>query len=232
MSALFLVCLVGGLVATALLAMLGGIGNHLPGAGDGIHGQVAAGHAAAGSLPAHAYVLGHPVRHGQRAAGSHTGPAHVGDAEQSVGTSAEPGWSSLVLGWTLSWFSPLTLAAAALGFGGIGLIVNSFAPGLAVAGAILGALMGAAAVRALLPAFLRAETPALRVTAEAEAFQRRVAALNEQNQAAILDKALDGLPEIAGRLFEASGRFGNVTSIGAGQGEGVTGRLRRLNHPF
>jgi flotillin len=61
--------------------------------------------------------------------------------------------------------------------------------------------------------------------AEAEALRRRVEALNDQNQAAILDKALTGLPEIAGRLFEAYGRIGNVTYIASGQGEGVTSRI-------
>jgi flotillin len=61
--------------------------------------------------------------------------------------------------------------------------------------------------------------------AEAEALQRRVAALNEQNQAAILDKALSNLPEIAGHLSEAYSRIGNVTYVATGQGEGVTGRI-------
>jgi flotillin len=61
--------------------------------------------------------------------------------------------------------------------------------------------------------------------AEAEALRRRVEALNDQNQAAILDKALTGLPEIAGRLFEAYGRIGNVTYIASGQGDGVTSRI-------
>src|SRR5207253_656892 len=59
----------------------------------------------------------------------------------------------------------------------------------------------------------------------AEALERRVAALNGQNQAALLDKALTGLPEIAGRLFEAYGRIGNVTYIASTPGEGVTSRV-------
>jgi flotillin len=61
--------------------------------------------------------------------------------------------------------------------------------------------------------------------AEAEALRQRVAALNEQNQAAILDKVLAGLPDIAGRLFEAYGKVGSVTYIASGQGEGVTARI-------
>jgi len=70
-----------------------------------------------------------------------------------------------------------------------------------------------------------AETIRARGMAEAESLQRRVAALNEQNQAAILDTALFALPEIAGKLFEAYGKIGNVTYIAAGQGEGMTGRI-------
>ena len=61
--------------------------------------------------------------------------------------------------------------------------------------------------------------------AEAESLRLRVDALNEQNQSAILDKALSNLPEIAGRLFEAYGRIGNVTYITTGQGEGITSRI-------
>jgi len=70
-----------------------------------------------------------------------------------------------------------------------------------------------------------AETIRARGMAEAESLQRRVAALNEQNQAAILDTALFALPEIAGKLFEAYGKIGNVTYIATGQGEGMTGRI-------
>ena len=63
--------------------------------------------------------------------------------------------------------------------------------------------------------------------AEAEALRRRVEALNAQNQAAILDKALSGLPEIAGRLCEAYARVGNVTYIATADGEGVTSKITR-----
>ena len=61
--------------------------------------------------------------------------------------------------------------------------------------------------------------------AEAESLRRRVEALNEQNQAAILDKALTALPEIAGRLFEAYGHVGNVTYIASGDGDGLTSKI-------
>jgi flotillin len=70
-----------------------------------------------------------------------------------------------------------------------------------------------------------AEAVKARGLAEAEALRQRVAALNEQNQAAILDKVLAGLPDIAGRLFEAYGKVGSVTYIASGQGEGVTSRI-------
>jgi len=73
-----------------------------------------------------------------------------------------------------------------------------------------------------------AEADALRAkgVAEAEARLRQVEALNAQSQAAIVDTALKVLPEVAGRLFEAYGRIGNVTYVASGnQGEGVTSRI-------
>jgi len=72
-----------------------------------------------------------------------------------------------------------------------------------------------------------AEALKARGLAEAESLRRRVEVLNGQNQAAILDKALTGLPEIAGKMFEAYGKIGNVTYIGAGDGESVTSRISR-----
>jgi flotillin len=61
--------------------------------------------------------------------------------------------------------------------------------------------------------------------AEAESLRRRIDALNEQNQAAILNTALSGLPEIAGKLFEAYSHIGNVTYVASGDGDGVTSRI-------
>jgi len=63
--------------------------------------------------------------------------------------------------------------------------------------------------------------------AEAEALQRKVTVLNQQNQAAILDTALSGLPIIAGKLAEAYGKIGSVTYVASGDGEGVTSRIAR-----
>jgi flotillin len=74
-----------------------------------------------------------------------------------------------------------------------------------------------------------AEADALRAKglAEADALHRRIDVLNVQNQAAILDKALSSLPELAEKMFEAYGKIGNVTYVTTGEGEGVTGRISR-----
>lgn len=73
----------------------------------------------------------------------------------------------------------------------------------------------------------QAEALRARGLAEAQALQRRVEVLNVQNQAALLDKALGAMPEIAGRLSEAYGKIGQVTYIAAGDGEGITSRISR-----
>jgi flotillin len=72
-----------------------------------------------------------------------------------------------------------------------------------------------------------AEADAVRAKgmAEAESLRRHVEALNTQNEAAILNTALTGLPVIAGKLFEAYSKIGNVTYISAGDGDGVTSRI-------
>ena len=66
-----------------------------------------------------------------------------------------------MLGWALSWLSPLGLSGAALGFGGAGLLASLALPAYAPAAAAVGAGAGAAGVRALVGAFVRSETPAL-----------------------------------------------------------------------
>jgi len=72
-----------------------------------------------------------------------------------------------------------------------------------------------------------AEAIKARGLAEAEARQRAVEALNSQNQAAIVDTALQVLPQVAQSLSAAYGRIGNVTYVGTGNGEngGVTSRV-------
>jgi flotillin len=76
-----------------------------------------------------------------------------------------------------------------------------------------------------------AEADALKAKglAEAEALKQRILVINEMNQAAIVDKALGGLPEVAGKLSEAYGKIGSVTYIdsGNGDGHGVTGRMTK-----
>ena len=73
---------------------------------------------------------------------------------------------AVTLGWTLSWFNPLTLAAGALWFGGAGLLAERLLPAAASAVAVLlavvAAVLGAALVRAAMVAFMRASTPPLR----------------------------------------------------------------------
>lgn len=76
-----------------------------------------------------------------------------------------------------------------------------------------------------------AEADALKAKglAEAEALKQRILVLNDMNQAAIVDKALGNLPEVAGKLSEAYGKIGSVTYIDSGDGDsqGVTGRMTR-----
>lgn len=163
MHALFLACLVGGLAATALFALLGALGGA---AGHGA-GHLHAGSSHAGHLPApstpHAHALPAQGAHGHAATGHTTAQGHATAGAAPQGTL--PTWLSASAGWTLSWLSPLTLAAGALWFGGAGLVAENTLPrGLGVlilVLAVLGALLGAAVVRALMAALLRAGTPPL-----------------------------------------------------------------------
>jgi flotillin len=72
-----------------------------------------------------------------------------------------------------------------------------------------------------------AESLKARGLAEAEALQRKIDVLNGQNQAAILDKALSGLPAIAASMADAYGKIGSVTYIGTGDGDSLTSRVGR-----
>lgn len=168
MHAVYLVCLVGGSVATVLFAALGALGG-------------VAGHGVAHPHMAHA-----PGAHAAHAA--HTAPAnashanaihaaHVPDAP-AQGHNAVPAHSTTVgptmgvphriaatANWTLTWLSPLTLAAAALWFGGAGLVAESALPrGLTIVVAVLAivaAVLGAALVRGVMAALIRSSTPPL-----------------------------------------------------------------------
>src|SRR5438132_7542927 len=133
MHVVFVACLFGGFVATVLFAALGALG---------------AGHAHAGHLttsgPSHGHVLGAHGAHGHAI----RGPELHGATGKMP---AVPQRLSLTFGWTLSWLSPLTLAAGALWFGGAGLLAEGLLPAgartVAVALAVVAAVLGAALVR-------------------------------------------------------------------------------------
>ncbi len=149
MHLVYLVCLIGGSVATVLFAALGALG--------GIAGH-SAGHA--GHLA--------PTTHGAHTA--HTAHGHGADTphQSSAGSAqatAVPHRLAATASWTLSWLSPLTLAAAALWFGGAGLIAAGALPrgisALALVAAVVAAVLGAALVRGVMTALLRSSTPPL-----------------------------------------------------------------------
>jgi len=182
MHAVFVACLLGGAMATALFAILGFVG--------GVAGH--AGHAHTGAHGGHATAHGH-LTHGGDAHpsnGSHA-TAHHGQSIDSPGreptTSGQPshtvsdgkvlgrsqtavanGTSGMgaALGWVFSWLSPLTIAAAALWFGAGGLLAESAVGPLALLIAVVAAVAGAALIRAALNTFVRASTPPLQMTAE------------------------------------------------------------------
>src|SRR5947209_6563799 len=155
MHTVYLACLVGGAVATALFALLGM-------AGGGAHGHIGGGHAHVG----HAHVGAGHAQAGTTHAGSAHGTAghtHHAGGQQGAHLSGAGRFASSV-GWGLSWLSPLTIAAAALWFGGIGLIAGGGLLSLILA--IIAAVIGAVIIRSLLNAFVRASTPPLTLTAE------------------------------------------------------------------
>ncbi len=148
MHAVYLVCLVGGAVATALLVLVSYAG--------GLHG----GHGLGGRHTGGARLHGHPVGHATTS-GSH-GHAH------GVGRASAAGRARLsqASSWTLSWLSPLTVAAALLWFGGAGLIAESSLAGFAVLPAAVAALVGAFLLRSMMRLLVEAATPPLEQGAE------------------------------------------------------------------
>lgn len=156
MNAVFLAFLIGGLLTSALLAALGGHSHiHAGPAHAHLHGGAPHAQLAAGSLSALSSGA-HPA--GAAPAGSAHAPAvHTSGLQAAWGQ----GPMGAMLGWALSWLSPLGLAGAALGFGGAGLLASLAIPAYAPTAAIVGAASGAAGVRALIGAFVRSETPAL-----------------------------------------------------------------------
>lgn len=150
MHALFLVCLVAGMCSTAIMAMLGGVAGHV---GHGI-GHLHASHPGPSLAAGH----GHAALPGN-------GPAqHVPGPASSVHAAASPPAQSpatAVLGWALSWLSPLVIASAALWFGAGGLIADLVAPGVSGPVAVVAALAGGAAVRKLIDTFVQSDTEPL-----------------------------------------------------------------------
>jgi membrane protein implicated in regulation of membrane protease activity len=146
MHAVFMACLFGGFVATVLLATLGALGA----------GHAHAGHLTPSGTP-HGHALGAHGPHDQAV----KGPGLHGVTRMP----AVPQQVAVTLGWTLSWLSPLTLAAGALWFGGAGLLAEGLLPAAAstvvVLLAVVAAVLGAALVRAAMAAFVRASTPPL-----------------------------------------------------------------------
>jgi len=148
MHTVFIACLVGGAVATALFAVLGVAG--------GAHGHLGTGHVGAG----HAHLGGHVHAGAGHGAGAH----HAAGGTQHGVWAGTPARVSASFDWVLSWLSPLTVAAAALWFGGIGLIAGSGVFALLVA--ILAAIAGAVLIRTMFNALVRASTPPLQLNAE------------------------------------------------------------------
>ncbi len=72
-----------------------------------------------------------------------------------------------------------------------------------------------------------AETIRAKGLAEAEALEARTEALNHQAEPAIIQQAFQIMPLIARELGQAYARIGNVTYIGGGDGDGVTGKIAR-----
>jgi membrane protein implicated in regulation of membrane protease activity len=163
MQSLFLICLVSGLGATALLALFGGLAGHIGNASGHLH----IGHSPAHLPPAHGRLAlpssqTHPAMHGH----GHThGPDQVhGHAQQTPQPGGQTAIAA-VAGRALSWLSPLVIAMAVLWFGAGGLLAGLAAPGASVPVAIVAALAGATLARLLMTTFARADTEPLSAAA-------------------------------------------------------------------
>jgi len=178
MHAVFVACLFGGGLATALFAILGRVGGHAGHTGGHAHAGHGHVHGSPGhALPGHAHGGGSSHGHVTTGTHGHVAPAqsdsqvaHPHAGQHGMKSSGYPqsghGWLSSSVGWTLSWFSPLTVAAAALWFGAVGLIAEGPLGSIALLVAIVAAIMGAALVRSIMGAFVRAGTPPLQLTGE------------------------------------------------------------------
>src|SRR5437764_13178479 len=156
MHAAFVACLFGGFVTTVLLAALGALGA----------GHAHAGHLTTSGTP-HGHTLGAhgPHSHALGAHGPHGQAVKGPGLHGATRVPAVPHRLAGAFGRTLSWLSPVTLAAGALWFGGAGLVAEGLVPAasgtVAVPLAVVAAVLGAALVRAAMAAFVRASTPPL-----------------------------------------------------------------------
>lgn len=108
-----------------------------------------------GSLAVAGAGHGH-IGHGHH---GHIGHGHVHHAGGHLDQ-----WAGSIVWWTLSWLSPLTLAAALLWFGGAGLLTESTPVALPIA--ILAAIVAAWLVRTLMASLASSSTEPLALTAE------------------------------------------------------------------
>lgn len=141
-----------------LFAALGAMGGAHAGHVGAGHHFGAATHAHGGGTHAHGVAGRSPGPHVRAGRGLNAGAHAVG--------ATGSGWASTLGGWILSWVSPLTVAAAALWFGGVGLITEEPLGAVALVVAILAAIAGAFIVRAVVGVLIRAGTPPLELTSE------------------------------------------------------------------
>ncbi len=165
----FVACLIGGFASTLLFAVLGGLAGHGTGHLHAGHGQTGhAGHLPSPSGAAHSHANGASGTHSAHAQAGHT--AHSHGASNASHAPSLSGRLASAAGWAVSWLSPLTLAAAVLWFGGIGLVAEGLLPSrlfaVTIVVAIVAALLGAALVRAVMAAFTRASVAPLRANAD------------------------------------------------------------------
>src|SRR5579859_8121388 len=102
MHAVFLVCLVGGLIATALLAALGQVAGHLQIGGHGTPHLPGGAHTTAHLSGAHAHTATLPTAHGQIAAHGQMGHTAPGGTHAVTPATSQGnlGWLAGALGWT------------------------------------------------------------------------------------------------------------------------------------
>jgi membrane protein implicated in regulation of membrane protease activity len=158
MHAVFVACLLGGVAATALFLVLGFAGGafgHLT-HGAQVHGNAVHNvHGSSHGSPPHA-PSGHDTTAipAHSASGAHSSP-QPSHTVHGLGAS---------LGWTLSWVSPLSIAAALVWFGGVGLLTEGSI--FSAVFAVLAAVAAAAIVRSVMNAFLRASVAPLSLRGE------------------------------------------------------------------